>query len=122
MSKRLCIAGFLFICCLPLAAATVSGVGIVARPRKYDGPCPATIEFIATIRVTHPSRVTYRWVRSDGAEGPKRVVDIHGAGQGVTDSWTLGRGRQNMRIWEQLHVLAPTGIRSARQVVQLRCR
>lgn len=125
-SKRsVMIAGFLLL--LPIAVVaqrTVTGVSIVARPAVYNGPCPATIQFISTIRVSRfPVMVDYRWERSDGAIGPRRKVRINSAGRGVTDTWTLGSSRgQHFRIWERLHVLAPTGIQSQGQVVTVNCR
>ena len=122
MSKSFVIAVLLFLASSAFAA-TVTRVSIVARPRVYNGPCPATIDFIGTIRVSrHPVMVTYQWVRSDGARGERQQVEIRSAGQGVTDRWTLGAGREHLRIWEQLHVLAPTGIVSPRQVVDVNCR
>ncbi|HXS51694.1 MAG TPA: hypothetical protein VN782_04110 [Usitatibacter sp.] len=102
---------------------TVTRVGIVAKPRSYTGPCPATLEFIATIHVSHhPVRVEYEWERSDGGRGRRETIEIRSAGQGVTDSWTLGRGGERRVVWERLHVLAPTGISSPEARVRVDCR
>lgn len=102
---------------------TVTRVAIVARPKVYDGPCPANLQFTATIFVSrHPVKVTYEWIRSDGARSGRQEVVIRAAGQGVTDSWTLGGRRFHKTVWEQLHVLAPTGISSPRGVVRVNCR
>lgn len=123
MFKRLFLVAVLALASMPLAAQTVTDVRIVARPRVYNGPCPATIQFTATIFVSHhPVAVEYRWERSDGARGPRRRVVIRSAGQGVRESWTLGRGRERLQIWQRLHVLAPTGISSPNQVVRVNCR
>lgn len=120
------VAWLVPIAALPLAAAaqqrTVTRVGIVAKPRSYTGHCPTTLEFIATIHVSHPARVEYVWERSDGGRGPRQVIDIHSAGQGVTDSWTLGGNGQDRTVWVRLHVLAPTGISSPEARVHIRCR
>ncbi len=102
---------------------TVTRVGIVAKPRSYAGRCPTTLEFIATIHVSrHPARVEYEWERSDGGRGRREVIEIRSAGQGVTDTWTLGRGGERRVVWERLHVLAPTGISSPQARVRLDCR
>jgi len=102
---------------------TVDRVAIVVRPEVYNGPCPATIHFTGTIFVTRrPVRVTYEWERSDGAKSGRETVDIRSEGRGVGDTWTLGAGHGRYRVWEQLHVLAPTGIRSARGVARINCR
>lgn len=119
-----CVASFI---ALPLEALaqprTVASVRIVAKPRAYVGHCPATLEFIATIRVSrHPVRVEYQWERSDGGRGPREVIEIRSAGQGVTDTWTLGGPGQRRVVWERLHVLAPTGISSPQARVRIDCR
>jgi hypothetical protein len=102
---------------------TVTRVGIVAKPRSYTGTCPTTLEFIATIHVSrHPVRVEYQWERSDGGRGRRETIEIRSAGQGVTDTWTLGRGGERRVVWERLHVLAPTGISSPEARVRLECR
>jgi hypothetical protein len=102
---------------------TVSKVGIVAKPKVYNGPCPADLRFIATIFVTrHPVFVEYRWERSDGARGERRRIEIRSAGQGVTDTWRLGGRHQRLTVWEKLRVLAPTGISSAPASVRVNCR
>jgi hypothetical protein len=101
---------------------TVSRVGIVARPRLYRGPCPANIEFVATIFVTHhPVWVSYRWERSDGAIGPRQRTEIRSAGQGISTTWNIGGRHRHLQIWERLHVLAPTGITSPPATVRLNC-
>jgi hypothetical protein len=102
---------------------TVTGVGIVAKPRSYHGDCPATIEWIATIHVSHhPVRVTYQWERSDGAHGPRQEVEIDSAGRGVSDTWQLGGPGMHKVVWQRLHVLAPTGITSREERVKIECR
>lgn len=123
MFRRLAV--LLFLIAFPtalFAQHTVTKVAIVANPHSYSGRCPATIQFTATIFVSHPSKVTYVWERSDGAKGERRTIDIRSAGQGVTDTWTLGSGRQHMVVWERLRVLAPTGISSPIKRVSITCR
>ncbi|HYM61890.1 MAG TPA: hypothetical protein VEZ11_13485 [Thermoanaerobaculia bacterium] len=102
---------------------TVTKVAIVAKPKVYTGPCPADIQFIATIFVSrHPVWVDYQWERSDGAKGERQRVEIRSAGQGIYTTWHLGAGREQLHIWERLHVLAPTGISSPPGNVTVNCR
>ena len=102
---------------------TVTRVGLVAKPRVYNGSCPATIDFIGTIHVSrHPARVEYEWERSDGGRGRREVVEIRSAGQGVRESWTLGRPGEHITVGMRLHVLAPTGISSPEVRVRVNCR
>ena len=104
-------------------ARTVQRVGIVAKPNHYRGPCPAEIEFVATIFVNrYPVWVDYQWERSDGGRGPRERIEITSAGRGVHTRWTLGAPGQNRQVWQRLHVLAPTGISSPTANVRIECR
>ena len=104
-------------------AQTITSVGLVAKPKVYTGPCPAEIQFIGTIHVSrHPVAIDYFWERSDGAKGPRHRIVIRSAGQAVREYWTLGAHRDHLQVWEQLHVIAPTGIRSPRAFVRVNCR
>ena len=123
LRKSLFVFAVLLVPALLIAQHTVTRVGIVAKPKAYDGPCPADIQFIATIHVSHyPTFAEYVWERSDGAKGPRQRVEIRSAGRGVTDSWHLGAGRRRFVVWERLHVLAPTGITSPEARVTITCR
>jgi hypothetical protein len=102
---------------------TVTRVGLVAKPRVYNGNCPATIDFIGTIRVSrHPARIEYEWERSDGGRGRREVVEIRSAGQSVRETWTLGAPGEHRTVGMRLHVLAPPGISSPVVRVRVNCR
>ena len=117
------VAALTFSLAVYAAEHTVTRVGIVAKPNKYHGDCPTTIEWIATIHVSHhPAKVTYQWERSDGAHGPRQEVEIDSAGRGVSDTWQLGRPGMHEVVWQRLHVLAPTGISSPEARVKIECR
>ena len=117
------VAALTFSLAVYAAEHTVTRVGIVAKPKHYSGDCPTTIEWIATIHVSHhPAKVTYQWERSDGAHGPRQEVEIDSAGRGVSDTWQLGRPGMHEVVWQRLHVLAPTGISSPEARVKIECR
>ncbi len=101
----------------------VNRVVAVARPPRYQGPCPARFEFIGTIFVNYPTMVTYRWERSDHATGPVQSVNIRGSGQGVETTWQLGGppGRV-FNGSETLHVLSPVDMYSNPASISLLCR
>jgi hypothetical protein len=105
------------------AAQAVNHVTAIAKPRHYEGPCPASIEFVATIFVNHPAQITYRWERSDHATGPALSVFISGAGRGVTTTWQLSRPPAEVfRAGEVLHVLSPGDVYSNPAEFSLICR
>jgi len=102
---------------------TVTKVVTVVNPKSWNGPCPATLKFTGTIFVSHhPATVTYRWERSDGAQGQVQTLTINASGEGVTETWQLGAGKQHLKVWEKLHVLTPTGISSNAASIQVNCR
>ena len=102
---------------------TVTKVAAVVNPKSWNAPCPATLKFTGTIFVSHhPATVTYRWERSDGAQGQVQTLTINASGEGVTDTWTLGAGKEHKRVWEKLHVLTPTGVSSNAASIQVNCR
>ena len=102
---------------------TVTEVKAIAKPKQYHGPCPTTIEFVATIFVSHhPARVDYQWERSDGAKGPRQTITNRSAGEGVSTTWEISRRiHGEFDGWEKLHVLAPTGISSNEAQFQIKC-
>ena len=123
--RRLMTIAIISIIALAASAQvrTVSGVGIVARPQGYYGRCPARIDFVATIHVNrYPTRVKYEWLRSDGARGAREIVDIRTSSRAVRTTWSLGGGHDRLRVWEQLHVVAPSNVRSPHAVVHVNCR
>src|SRR5215831_6872245 len=99
---------------MPTALAQKNTVtkAVVAQPKIYPGPCPATIEFVGTIFVSRPARVDYRWERSDGAMGPRESVDIRSAAKSVTNSWRAGTPRKAFSGWQRLRTLAPNTLTS----------
>lgn len=101
--------------------STVTKVVVTAKPPTYSGRCPTTIEFVGTIFVSRPTRVEYRWERSDGAMGPRESVDIRSAGKGVTTTWRLGAPRKPFNGWERLRVLSPNGLVSNAAAIQIKC-
>lgn len=101
--------------------STVTKVVAVAKTKNYHGPCPTDIQFVGTIFVSHSARVEYRWERSDGAMGGRQSVDIHSAGQGVSDTWHVGAPGKSLNGWVRLHVLAPTGITSNDATFEIHC-
>ena len=107
----------------PLLARTIEGVGIFSTPRDWSAPCPADLKFVGTINASRwPVRVEYRWERSDGAVSARRFIEVRSQHQRVTETWRLGRYRQHMVVWERLHVLAPTNIKSGQALVTVNCR
>jgi len=74
--------------------------------------CPMKIQFKAVVQVDKPTKITYRWERSDGAQLPTQTFDVKTASSPVEvtppDVWTVGASGQTFRGAETLHVLTPS--------------
>lgn len=74
--------------------------------------CPFKIQFKAVVTVDKPTKITYRWERSNGDVLPTQTFDVKSAGAPVevtpVDSWSVGMAGQTFRGAETLHVLTPT--------------
>ncbi|HZD01468.1 MAG TPA: hypothetical protein VFA46_15125 [Actinomycetes bacterium] len=85
---------------------------VSASSPSYEGDCPVTITFTGTIAVDRgPVKVTYRWIRSDGATGPVETISFSGSGaqgQKVGTTWTLGSPGLTYSGWEAIKLLTPT--------------
>lgn len=117
---------------LALAAASMAGaqppsgsvtkIESTARPKVFNGKCPATIRFTAVIYVTGPTTVEYQWERSDGATDEKKTIQIRGKGMGVNDTWQLGGTGDHLKVWEKLHVTSPNAMFSLPAEASINCR
>lgn len=88
----------------------------------YNGPCPTTITFVGEITVDGPATVTYKWVRSDGAEGPVETEVFNQAGAiQLSDTWTLGGSGWSTTEWERIDLLTPTPMQSNEAVFTVNC-
>ncbi|HTX99652.1 MAG TPA: hypothetical protein VMG09_06500 [Bacteroidota bacterium] len=102
---------------------TVTKVVAIAKPKVFNGRCPATIQFVGTIFVKNPPvTVEYEWLRSDGATGGHQTIEIRSAGQGVYDSWTLGSPKEHLRVWEKVHVISPVNRTSGPATAVVNCK
>ena len=88
----------------------------------YNGQCPTTITFVGDITVDGPCTVTYRWVRSDGAQGPveTEVFNATGAKQ-VSTTWKLGGSGWSTTEWERIDILTPLPRQSNEATFTLNC-
>ncbi|GAB7037546.1 MULTISPECIES: Stk1 family PASTA domain-containing Ser/Thr kinase [Catenuloplanes] len=70
--------------------------------------------FRQTVSMPGPGRLTYRWLRSDGAESAVQTADASPKGSmTIETAWTLGPGT-DLVGWQQLDVIAPVAVRGAR--------
>lgn len=100
----------------------VTKLAIGAKPMSYNGKCPAEISFHCAITVSHPPvAIEYQWERSDGATSARQRAEIRGTSLTVYDSWTLGEGKEHLRVWEKLHIFSPKDRSSAPVAVNINC-
>jgi hypothetical protein len=88
----------------------------------YNGQCPTTITFVGDITVDGPCTVTYRWVRSDGVQGPVETEVFNAAGAiQLSDTWTLGAAGWSSTQWERIDILTPLPRQSNEATFTLNC-
>ena len=88
----------------------------------YNGQCPTTITFVGDITVDGPCTVTYRWVRSDSAQGPVETEVFNAAGaKQLSDTWTLGGGGGPITAWERIDILTPLPRQSNEATFTINC-
>jgi hypothetical protein len=96
-----------------------------ADPFDYSGPCPVKVTFSGRISIVGSGRVTYKFIRSDGASAPVQRLVFDGSGsQDVTETWTLGGKGTNYTGWEAVQIIDPVdpkGITSERAPFTIRC-
>jgi hypothetical protein len=87
--------------------------------------CPFKIQFKGTVQVDKPTKITYRWERSDGTPFPIQTFDVKTAGAPVevmpTDAWSVGSGSGTFRGAETFHVLTP-GDMSVSTPIRVECQ
>jgi hypothetical protein len=83
----------------------VTSVIAISTPTTFNGSCPKTFTFYATITVNGPGTVTYRWERSDGGYSDIQSIAFSGAGtKTATLQWDLSGTASG---WHRVHVLTP---------------
>ncbi|MFL5254861.1 MAG: hypothetical protein ACJ8AI_18605 [Rhodopila sp.] len=130
MKRSVCLLGLgllgLGLCCMATSAMADSAINTiiaVANPRNYEDRCPTTITFVGTISVNQPTKVMYRWERSDRVIGRTETAVIQGRGQSVSTSWQLSRPKgATFKGAETLHVLSPADQVSNPAEFTLTCR
>jgi hypothetical protein len=78
--------------------------------------CPLRIQFKAVVSVDKPTKITYRWERSDGTKLETQTFDVKTANAPVEvappDAWSVGASGTGaaFRGAETLHVLTPSDL------------
>ena len=110
------LSGLPYITPPPLATDTPTPIpfGIIDADASVDdsffsGVCPHKFTFTTIIYVTAPGTVTYKWLRSDGANAPEMTITFDAAGhKSVTTTWTFGgAGNTYTDYWQRLEILSP---------------
>lgn len=116
-------AGNVVTTSVTIEPAKVSIVDWKAVPEKYEGPCPATINFSGKVLVNYaPAKVSYTFSRSDGAS----ALTYYGQAQTgwilVERSWKLGGPNlPNPSGWMALMVATPSQVESPKANFAVRC-
>lgn len=94
---------------------------LTVEPGSHEGPCPVTLTFEAEILAPPlPGPVKYKFVRSDGGQGPVQEIKFLSPGKKkVTTTWRLSGDYTG---WVQLKILSPGSVESNRAHFRVRCR
>ncbi|HEU4388388.1 MAG TPA: hypothetical protein VFV34_11365 [Blastocatellia bacterium] len=90
----------------------VPPLSVEAKADSYinNGPCPVTVGVGALIKANGACAVTYTFIRSDGASGPKYSVTFESAGSKIVHTtWALGRSYEG---WVGIKILSPVSLES----------
>jgi len=87
--------------------------------------CPVRIQFKGLVQVDKPTKITYRWERSDGSPLPTQTFDVKTAGSPVEvlppDAWSVGASGATFRGAETFHVLSPSDL-STSTPIRVECQ
>ena len=111
-----------------LGVFTVDKVTVKAAQGPYNGPCPVTLKFTASITTAGRSgRVKYRFLYSSGYTGDKELVfDTPGTLE-VSDTRDVFPGYDRLSRplptdgWVELEILEPVSMKSDREVYKVNC-
>jgi hypothetical protein len=105
-----------------IAAPTISAT-LSATPTSFSGKCPAKIKFNGMIAVSAPTKIQYKFIRSDGANAPVQTLNFTGAGsKSVDTTWTLGGpGLPTYEGWEAIQVVYPQQVKSNKAEFKVLC-
>ncbi len=101
----------------------VTSISLLASPSKYQGSCPATINFDGLIEANGQGIVEYTFVRSDGATGPVGTLNFKSAGKlPVNNTWSIGGiSLPSYSGWQAVKVLSPTAGESDKAHFEVQC-
>jgi hypothetical protein len=87
--------------------------------------CPLRIQFKGTVQVDKPTKITYRWERSDGTPFEVQTFEVKTAGAPVEvlppDTWNVGAATATFRGAETFHVLTPSDL-STSTPIRVECQ
>ncbi|MEU4722530.1 hypothetical protein AB0G06_23205 [Nonomuraea dietziae] len=94
-----------------------------ASVRNYEGSCPTTVNFSATIGVKLKGKTTvaWRWLHGDGSKSKVQTKKVSGNGVkkiNVRQSLTF---KGNVKGWEALEVLGPKNVKSKKGYFSVTC-
>ena len=76
--------------------------------------CPLRIQFKGEVTVDKPTKITYRWDRSDGEKTETQTFDVKTANTLVDvtppDAWSVGKSGQVFRGAATFHVMTPSDL------------
>ncbi|HLW76971.1 MAG TPA: hypothetical protein VKS01_08290 [Bryobacteraceae bacterium] len=105
---------------LAFCATGAERIDILLMNPSVSRTCPARVHFSGNIHPYQPGRVVYKFVRSDGAQGPELSMDFsRPEAKPISYDWQVGG---HFTGWVQLVILAPNHEQTARREFSVNCR
>jgi hypothetical protein len=94
-----------------------------ADPFDYTGTCPVVITFSGRISAVGGGRVSYKFLRNDGASAPVETLTFDAPGsKDVSTTWTLGGPGDAYAGWQAIQILEPQELTSAQATFAIQCQ
>ena len=106
--------------CSCLNAQQVQSINIAVNQPSYNGACPVSIAFTATIHYSGAGALKYTWLRSDGGKGATGsiLLDMLHHSTVLQNTWYMAK---NMNGWMSLQIISPVSFQSPQANFSVAC-
>lgn len=95
-----------------------------ATPGKFEGSCPAKVDFSAKIKVPVKGKteLAYRWLHGDGSKSKVHTVKLKGKGVKTVTVKQSITFDEDVKGWEAIQILGPKKVTSKKGYFSVSCQ